>query len=378
LELNISINFSIIQFRGKYFAPVSEGCLIEEIAKKCDSVKLNTFIVNGIGNGKLIDIPNNLSINRLNQDLCHYYIGRKIINYLRAICKCYKNFNRNGFWYLFIPGNISLICGIIGFIYKRKYAVYVRGDWKRKKFLLKYLYNLIIRGAKFALVEGAAFSSEIKKSNEETYEVSPIMLFNKGDYKNKNNFKIRECAKLLFVGRIEKDKGLIEMLCAIRKVVNRNCKLILTLVGESNTKDKKEIDALIKNLNLDLYVRKTGIINNKQELSNYYKNADIFIFPSRHEGFPRVIYEAMLFSLPIICTKLPGIKEFMNDKKNCLQVNINDEKDLEDKIFLMVSNRVMRENLGRQAQIDVMSVFDKFENIDHATQLYTLFKKSAS
>ena len=58
----------------------------------------------------------------------------------------------------------------------------------------------------------------------------------------------------------------------------------------------------------------------KTDLMRFYRKAHIFIFPSYHEGFPRVLYEAMINSLPIVTTMVGGISGRMVDGENCIGI----------------------------------------------------------
>jgi glycosyltransferase involved in cell wall biosynthesis len=50
-------------------------------------------------------------------------------------------------------------------------------------------------------------------------------------------------------------------------------------------------------------------------LSNYYKIADIFVFPSRQEGLPNVVLEAAASRLPVVVTRLPGIEDIIQENQ---------------------------------------------------------------
>ncbi|HHX69330.1 MAG TPA: glycosyltransferase family 4 protein, partial [Gallicola sp.] len=56
------------------------------------------------------------------------------------------------------------------------------------------------------------------------------------------------------------------------------------------------------------------------EIAEYYTKSDVYILPTYHEGFPRTLYEAMIFGTPIITTFVGGIPGIMKDGYNCKRI----------------------------------------------------------
>ena len=67
-----------------------------------------------------------------------------------------------------------------------------------------------------------------------------------------------------------------------------------------------------------------GQIAESEVLKKFYDKADIFLFPSHHEGFPRVLYEAMASGLPIFTTFVGGIPGRMKHLENCIEIPVRD------------------------------------------------------
>lgn len=113
--------------------------------------------------------------------------------------------------------------------------------------------------------------------------------------------------RVLYVGRLVSAQKRVERLIeAVPYLKNR---AEIDLVGDGE--DRRELERLAKNLKLT-NVRFHGA-KGKQDLINFYKNADVFVLPSDQEGMPLVLLEAMAAGLPIIGSNVIGIKELIKD-----------------------------------------------------------------
>lgn len=126
---------------------------------------------------------------------------------------------------------------------------------------------------------------------------------------------------LLWVGRVDPDKGLEVLLRAVQQIVRRSdgCRWQLDLVGSGSI--AKEIAALACELGLDDVVRLRGFVPFGPELNAYYDRATAYVLPSNEsEGFPQVLIEAMARGLPVVATAVAGIPYALRDGENALLV----------------------------------------------------------
>lgn len=111
---------------------------------------------------------------------------------------------------------------------------------------------------------------------------------------------IKEELNMLYVGTIERRKGLLYLIESLKLFSNRNKAYKCHIVGKVFEEDyKAEIDRKIKEYNLADNIIFHGRLSN-QELDDIYSNADMFVFPSMLEGYGMVLLEAMSYSLPIV------------------------------------------------------------------------------
>lgn len=150
----------------------------------------------------------------------------------------------------------------------------------------------------------------------------------------------------LFVGRIIRDKGVIEFINSARKVkeIYPNTKFILIGPFDENLTSLSEND-------FKLYIEKEVIehINWTDNIYYYLKKCYVFVLPSYHEGTPRTILEAMAVGRPIITTDAPGCRETVIDGINGFLVPINNTDKLVDKIIWMIENREKAQQMGQES-----------------------------
>ncbi|MEA2089047.1 MAG: glycosyltransferase family 4 protein [Patescibacteria group bacterium] len=107
------------------------------------------------------------------------------------------------------------------------------------------------------------------------------------------------------------------------------------LIGDGLEKEK-----------LQKQIRKENLTNNFllgpiENASCCLKAFDIFILPSKKEGFPYVILEAMLAEIPIVATNVGGISEMIDDNKNGFLVQSNTDKKLEQETIEQLARKII-------------------------------------
>lgn len=123
--------------------------------------------------------------------------------------------------------------------------------------------------------------------------------------------------RLLYTGRFDRAKGLLEIVEALALLVAEGHDLVLDLVGwdDSGTGVEAELQTYAKKLGVADRVFNHGRKAVGPELFDFYCRADIYVIASKSnfEGFPRTIWEAMAHSLPVVATRVGSIPQFLND-----------------------------------------------------------------
>ncbi len=143
-------------------------------------------------------------------------------------------------------------------------------------------------------------------------------------------------------------KGFDILFEAFRKLDSR---FVLLIVGIPE-KDQKSVLDYASEFNIsNSKIIMPGYVDNIWE---YYKSMDIFLLPSRSEGFSLSLLEAAASHLPIIASNIPGNNEFIFNNKNGLLFNIENPTELKEEIQVLSSDKKMRYDLSNNAYESVM------------------------
>lgn len=149
-------------------------------------------------------------------------------------------------------------------------------------------------------------------------------IYRKATDKEKETLKLKynivEEKIILYVGRVDKDKGTLELIKACNQIENTAFKLIIVgapIFATGITTDYEELVKQEVAKNKDKYIM-TGYVNHA-DLYQYYSIADVVAIPSQVEdSAPLVLIESLSSGKPIVATDCGGIPEYVNDKCACL------------------------------------------------------------
>ena len=147
---------------------------------------------------------------------------------------------------------------------------------------------------------------------------------------------------ILYVGNLYPHKNIEQAVKAI-KITNTH----LVIVCARNV-FLERLEKFIKKEKLEEWVTTVGFVSD-QKLKTFYANAKGFIFPTLSEGFGLPGLEAMANNCPVICSKIPVLKEVYKDA--ALYFDPKDTKDIAEKIQKVLTNQKLRNTLikkGRQ------------------------------
>ena len=174
------------------------------------------------------------------------------------------------------------------------------------------------------------------------------------DKKNKNKNK-----PFLFgyVGRIAKDKGILDLITAFKehKIKYPNSYLIIIGPQELDYESQKQIN--YQNI---LY------LGYKRDIHLYFNCLDTLVLPSYREGFGSVILEAAASSLPIISTNIDGPRDFIRHKINGYLV---EPKNVESLIIALDYFRDNKSELKKYA-IKALEIVNEKYNVDYVSNLF--------
>ena len=106
------------------------------------------------------------------------------------------------------------------------------------------------------------------------------------------------------------------------------------------------------------------------------KAADIFILPSRNEGTPNSLLEAMASGLPVIASQVGGIPELIQENIEGLLFKSDSKDDLKEKLNKLIKDNQLQEFLGKNAQKKIATHYGSWEN--QSEKLLDLYKQLLS
>ena len=159
----------------------------------------------------------------------------------------------------------------------------------------------------------------------------------------------RPLFRACFVGRVELAKGAGYLLQAWKRLALPNAELVL--VGEV----KPEMNSLLRTY-ADSTLRTTGVLPPK-ELTDRYRESDLFVFPSVNEGLAQVLFEAMSSGLAVVASDHSGADDLVTEGKEGFIVPARDVDRLAEAISWCYHHRDDLRAMGRGARAKIESQF---------------------
>ena len=155
---------------------------------------------------------------------------------------------------------------------------------------------------------------------------------------------------ILFVSRLIERKGLQYILPQIKNISEKSKhSIMLTIVGDGPYRET--LEELAIQYQVENCVTFVGQ-KDREHILEYYQNADIFILPSKKEGMPNVVLEAMSCGLPIIMTPCQGSKELIEDNGF-----VCEEMQFGEKIITLCNDDNLRSTMGEKSRIRASEQF---------------------
>lgn len=178
-----------------------------------------------------------------------------------------------------------------------------------------------------------------------------------------------EGQNLLFLGRLCKEKGVYELLEAVKELepVFPNLQLYLGGVWEDAfLKEKAEADPE--------HVHDLGWIGAKQK-EQYLKQCNILVLPTYFEGLPMSLLEGMAYGCACVASEVGGIPEVITDKENGLLIPAKEVGALKEAIQKLLEDPALQKSLGENARRTVEKDYDIRQSVDNLLQIYAALEK---
>jgi len=254
------------------------------------------------------------------------------------------------FVYIFYPGTWPHLLGRVCRWLGKGYGLYVRGE----QFGDGQGVRALFADAKI-ICAGTGLALRIEPNNPHVTTVSPMLDMTEADAAPRDfNGVAHRPLRVLFVGRLERDKGVPELVEAIGMLKSRGFPCEARLVGGGPL--HSELERLLGEPGSP-DIALAGLIADKSLLVQHYEWADVLVLPSHHEGFPRVLYEGMLKSCVIVTTMVGGIPALMKDDLNCKALPLENVEAIADTLQGLPRDPAAMQSLadaGRETVLEVL------------------------
>ncbi len=144
---------------------------------------------------------------------------------------------------------------------------------------------------------------------------------------------------VLSVGELNANKNHEVILKAISKLEDKN--IVYVICGKGNKKEY--LESLAKELGIEKQLILAGY---RTDVAEIYKSCDIFAFPSKREGLPVSVMEAMASGLPCVVSDIRGNRDLVLDGENGFLCKPTDVDSFSEKICKLAENPNMRESMA--------------------------------
>lgn len=238
---------------------------------------------------------------------------------------------------------------------------------RQRPWFVQRLIEKVFSWAKHVIV----LSEEEKHIVEDDFKVANVIslpncidLTEARDYKRK--FQAERPLSVLYLGRIEKNKGVDYIFEAAKRLKDDNVPFTLHFAGKEETEGE-----YIPKLQAELGERFTyhGVVFGKGK-NDLLKQCDVFLLPSFYEGLPMSLIETMSFGMVPVVTNVGSISSVVTDDENGLFVKIKDTDTIVSAIKALCADILLFESLSVKAQDTILSLFDDRAYIDKLNKLY--------
>ncbi len=157
---------------------------------------------------------------------------------------------------------------------------------------------------------------------------------------------------VLFLGRLNRDKGMLDLAAVFAEISSKRNDTVLLLVGAEEDVPftrMQEICGAGRE-----YLRRVSFTPTPER---YMAAADIFCLPSYREGFGQVIIEAGATGVPAIASRIYGITDAVVDKQTGLLFPAGDIAALKQALLVLICDRDLRRTMGEAARMRVLESF---------------------
>lgn len=170
---------------------------------------------------------------------------------------------------------------------------------------------------------------------------------------------------VLYLGRLNRDKGVLDLAQAVRNIAAERRDIALLCVGNEEDVSFSQIQEICAAS--PVVLRKIPFTSSPEK---YMTATDIFCLPSYREGFGQVIIEAAACGIPSVASRIYGITDAVDDGKTGLLFKPGDAGELAHKLLRLIDDPELRNSMGLQAKARVEEKFNSDLITAQQVQIY--------
>ena len=170
--------------------------------------------------------------------------------------------------------------------------------------------------------------------------------------------------KLLFLGRLCKEKGIKELLDAVSELKEQYSKLELYLGGiwvDEDLKEKADCHSE--------WIHQLGWIDSEQK-EKYLKECNIFVLPTYFEGMPVSLLEGMAYGCACVATNVGGIPHMVTTQETGLLIPPKDTKALKDALAELLEDDNLQKKCGAAGRAKINKEYNLDNSVKELVQIY--------
>ena len=171
---------------------------------------------------------------------------------------------------------------------------------------------------------------------------------------------------ILFLGRLDARKSPDVLLRASRQVLERFPGTKVVFGGDGEVEKNK---ALAEELGIANHCEFHGWVSGA-EREGLFARAAVYCLPSKNEGLPMSVLEAMARGIPTVATPVGGVPRVIEDGVSGFLVDVDDVDALSDRLNILLDKPGLRENVGAASRTTVMRLFNVGGSIKQLLALY--------
>lgn len=245
-------------------------------------------------------------------------------------------------------------------------------DFPNRSIFHKMLVKYNLRKADIILSTSHIMADQTRKFTDKNVLVTPFGIDLNKFYKNRKENRSKKCEIVIgTVKTLHKKYGIAYLIKAFKIVIDRNPDIYFKLLIVGDGPDENDLKKLTRDLKIDNLTTFTGKIK-QDEVPEYFNKLDIYVAVSilDSESFGVAVIEAGACELPVVVSSVGGLKEVVLDGKTGYIVPPKDPEKTANAIEILVNNKEIREEFGRNARKRISDLYNWEKNVELMNSIY--------